>query len=46
MSSNVHNLLHLPKIVDDLGPLWSHSCFLFHSAIGELLMVPRVSNSK
>ena len=37
MSSNVHNLLHLPKMVEDLGALWAHSCFPFESAIGELL---------
>ena len=37
MSANVHALLHLPDVVQDLGPLWAHSCFLFESANGKLL---------
>ena len=37
MSSNVHGLLHLPQSVRDLGPLWSHSCFPFENANGEIL---------
>ena len=37
MSSNVHGLLHLPQSVCDLGPLWSHSCFPFENANGEIL---------
>lgn len=27
MTYNVHQLLHLRDCVEDLGPLWSHSCF-------------------
>ena len=26
---NIHNLLHLPQSVRELGPLWTHSCFHF-----------------
>lgn len=37
MSANVHSLLHLPETVEDLGPLWAHSCFPFESANGEIL---------
>ena len=37
MTINIHNLLHLPHIVKNLGPLWAHSCFPFESANGELL---------
>lgn len=37
MSASVHGLLHLPDAVRDLGPLWSHSCFPFENANGELL---------
>ena len=37
MTMNVHNLIHLPKVVENLGPLWAHSCFPFESANGELL---------
>ena len=37
MSINIHNLLHLPKVVKSLGPLWAHSCFPFESANGDLL---------
>ena len=33
---NVHSLLHLAKKVEDLGPLWSHSCFYFESLNGDL----------
>lgn len=36
MSSNIHDL-QIPKMVEDLGLLWTHSCFPFESAIGELL---------
>lgn len=39
MSANVHGLLHLPEVVRDLGPLWSHSCFQFEHANGEILKV-------
>lgn len=37
MTINVHNLLHLPETVKNLGPLWAHSCFAFEAANGELL---------
>jgi len=37
MTINIHNLLHLPTVVRNLGPLWAHSCFPFESANGELL---------
>ncbi|XP_068690567.1 uncharacterized protein [Montipora foliosa] len=33
---NVHQLLHLSEVVDDLGPLWSNSCFLFEDYNGDL----------
>lgn len=33
---NVHQLLHLPEVVKDLGPLWSNSCFPFEDYIGDL----------
>ncbi|XP_053390624.1 uncharacterized protein LOC128553487 [Mercenaria mercenaria] len=34
---NAHSLLHLPKCVQDLGPLWVYSCFPFESLNGDLL---------
>lgn len=34
---NLHSLLHLSDSVRDIGPLWSHSCFPFENANGELL---------
>lgn len=37
MTANVHNLLHLPRVVEKLGPLWAHSCFPFENANGTLL---------
>lgn len=37
MSANLHGLLHLSDVVEDLGPLWAHSCFPYESANGELL---------
>ncbi|XP_068727677.1 uncharacterized protein [Montipora capricornis] len=33
---NVHQLLHLPEAVRDLGPLWSNSCFPFEDYNGDL----------
>ncbi len=39
MSMNVHSLLHLPNVVEDIGPLWAHSCFQFESANGQLLQL-------
>ena len=35
MTSNVHQLLHLRDSVEDLGPLWSHSCFFFEDLNGD-----------
>ena len=37
MTLNTHSLLHLPKCVKDLGPLWAYSCFAFESLNGQLL---------
>jgi len=34
---NVHNLLHLPQAVRELGPLWTHSCFHFEDKNGYIL---------
>lgn len=33
---NIHQLLHLPDCVIQLGPLWTHSCFYFETANGDL----------
>lgn len=35
MTYNVHQLLHLTDSVEDLGPLWSHSCFFFEDLNGD-----------
>ena len=35
-TSNVHLLLHLVDKVEDLGPLWSSSCFYFEDFNGQL----------
>ncbi len=35
MTFNVHQLLHLKDSVDNLGPLWSHSCFFFEDLNGD-----------
>lgn len=37
MTFNVHQLLHLPKSVAKLGPLWSHSSFVFENGNGILV---------
>jgi len=37
MLPNVHGLLHLADAVQDLGPLWAHSCFPFESLNGNIL---------
>lgn len=37
MTFNIHQLLHLRKSVVELGPLWSHSTFVFESGNGILL---------
>lgn len=34
MTYNVHQLLHLRELVEDLGPVWSHSCFFFEDLNG------------
>lgn len=34
---NVHHLKHMPKCVENWGPLWAHSCFPFESVNGDLL---------
>ena len=33
---NVHQLLHFSEVVEDLGPLWSNSCFPFEDYNGDL----------
>ncbi|KAK3909735.1 Halomucin [Frankliniella fusca] len=33
---NVHQLIHLPNVVLDLGPLWAYSCFFFENFNGKL----------
>ena len=45
MTINIHNLLHLPDVVRNLGPLWSNSCFPFEAANGELLKLFHGSQS-
>lgn len=37
MSINVHQLLHLPECVKNLGPLWSFSCFKYKNLNGLFL---------
>lgn len=37
MTFNIHQLVHLPQSVQQLGPLWSHSTFVFESGNGLLL---------
>ncbi|KAL1434694.1 hypothetical protein MTO96_011469 [Rhipicephalus appendiculatus] len=37
MTFNIHQLIHLPQSVLQLGPLWSHSTFVFESGNGSLL---------
>lgn len=45
VTANVHGLLHLPEMVQNLGPLWAHSCFPFESANGDLLKLFHGSQS-
>ncbi|XP_069102496.1 uncharacterized protein [Argopecten irradians] len=33
---NVHSLLHLTQKIEDLGPLWAHSCFFYEGLNGDL----------
>lgn len=35
MTYNVHQLLHLQSDVENLGPLWTHSCFFFEDLNGD-----------
>lgn len=37
MTINVHNTLHLPFVVNNLGPMRCYSCFPFESLNGEML---------
>ena len=43
---NIHNLLHLPQSVRELGPLWTHSCFHFEDKRNSyiLKMIHRTQN--
>lgn len=41
MRLNVHQLLHLPDSVRNLGPLYTHSCFSFEDKNGVLLRMIR-----
>lgn len=42
---NVHSLLHLPNTVENLGPLWAQSAFMFESYNGFLLKQVKSSNA-
>ena len=33
---NMHNLIHMPDCVADLGPLWTFSCFFYEDLNGDL----------
>lgn len=35
MTFNVHQLLHFKDSVDNLGPLWNHSCFFHEDLNGD-----------
>lgn len=37
MTFNVHQVLHLVKAAENLGPLWGHSAFVFESGNGRLV---------
>ena len=41
MTLNVHNLLHLPSVVSNLGPLYTTSCFSFESLNGQVLRLAK-----
>ena len=45
MSPNVHNLRHLADTVDNLGPLWTLSCFPYEDMNGKLKKLVHSSNS-
>jgi len=36
MSINVHQLIHLPVVVRNLGPLWVYNCFFFEDLNGSI----------
>lgn len=44
MTFNVHQLLHLPKSMAELGPLWAHSAFIFETGNGILLKLISSAN--
>lgn len=37
MTYNVHQLLHLQKAAEQMGPLWAHSAFVFESGNGRIV---------
>ncbi|XP_064481550.1 uncharacterized protein LOC135394638 [Ornithodoros turicata] len=43
MKFNVHQLLHLPKAAQQMGPLWAHSAFVFESGNGSLVKLVTAS---
>ncbi|KAI7789722.1 hypothetical protein IRJ41_011699 [Triplophysa rosa] len=45
MTYNVHSILHLTKSVENLGPLWAQSAFMFESYNGYLLKQVKSSNA-
>ena len=45
MSFNVHSLLHLSQSVENMGPLWAHSAFMFENFNGYLLKQVKSSNA-
>lgn len=45
MTFNVHSLLHLTKSVENLGPLWAQSAFMFENYNGHLLKQVKSSNA-
>lgn len=43
MTYNVHQMIHIPKCVNDWGPLWAHSAFSFESANHKLIIAIKLS---
>ncbi|KAG0439871.1 hypothetical protein HPB47_016492 [Ixodes persulcatus] len=37
MTYNLHQLLHIQKVVEQMGPLWAHSAFVFESGNGKVV---------
>ncbi|CAN7945932.1 unnamed protein product, partial [Ixodes hexagonus] len=37
MTYNLHQLLHIQKVVKQMGPLWAHSAFVFESGNGKVV---------